>query len=229
MKIKDKDILVGFEVECIAACEDPSIEDLHISHVEDLHDDGSIGEYNDDEETPVEACTFPLAYRGKRFDNFFESLGKSVAGEYIRLNSTCGLHFHMSFLRDRHIALTQLSSGDLIREWQEMVKKEYPTLWFERYENSYCEVYDTQETARVRMTRYKAINVTAGAQHGTLECRFYGPGDRPFDVIEYKKFVIDTVEFFKKKLLLADFRRPIASAKVEGEKMQAKETITIQL
>src|SRR3989304_3942403 len=110
--MKNRDITVGFEVECLY--QEGEELDEHLDCLDECGEDGSISNHCSSENyETTEIITSPLRYDSIGFHKMFDQLQKMIDKDIIRFNDSCGLHFHMRF-DPMQPAVHALGSGKFI-------------------------------------------------------------------------------------------------------------------
>lgn len=196
-------MLIGFEIECEVQ-RSTDLEAMFYSLQSDYHSDGSVSSYHDGYSS-IEFVTKPLAYDSADYRLFYSQLEKYLQEEVIILNRTCGSHFHFSYPTYEWGAI----DAKVINDYLDLVRVKFPALWRARKDNGYCHPDKLEVAQCADGTRYRAVNLTASQEHGTIEVRFYGYYDG-FSVAEYKKYVEFTIKYFNRVVRNTDKRRHIA-------------------
>jgi len=209
MKIKNKDILIGFEFESMVRTNQNfgDISDLIDS---DYTSDGSLSRYDYDHEC-LEFRSVPMVYKSERYRNYFKQLQKLVDSEVLEVNNTCGFHFHFS-IKNMQEVIIRLTDHDFINGYQDSIKANFNQLWELRSGNDYCEPIEPDDLLyQEHITRYKLLNICALSEHSTLENRFFGYQGRHTkpDLREFQRFVNHFISYSRDYLRNIDNRKNI--------------------
>ena len=215
MKIKNKDIRVGFELESIVLRERDVCNQFRDNDIDvDYHSDGSLNVYSRDEEwlegyaISMEFVTEPLIYKSIKFENYFKVVSSLFSEHKLTINRTCGLHFHLSIGQDKLIIPLYLGEKKFVNRYKEWIKVNYPLVASKRLGVDYARDYRYKIVRTINITRYLFVNFTSLQRHGTLEFRVYGYLNNPETTFKmYRDFVVDSIEFVKGYLANIDARK----------------------
>ena len=162
--------LVGIEFE--GAYSDSFIDDLsNIEGGDLINDCGYDGSVHDEGYlSGRETRTQPLT--AARINRVLQLFNKAyILGDYA-LNSSTGLHFHISFT---DLAFGWLCNKEFYEAFAKMMQTKFKTIWDNRKDNSYCGYNPDVSHVYQRQTgdRYNMINYCL-EEHNTIEFRFYG-------------------------------------------------------
>ena len=107
-----------------------------------------------------------------------------------RINSSCGLHYHVSIKKE---AYPLIVNQEFFDNYRKMFSKNFPKVYKTRYNNHYCSATISKEkhfTIKEPPSRYKMVNYCL-EKHGTVEFRAYGGKDAK--VRELGELIKDTL------------------------------------
>jgi len=195
---------VGCEIECLS---DSSNRTMLRRFAQEnnwrVNDDGSIGGERFNEST-FEFNSKPYnTSETKDFVKHAEDILKLV-----RVNKTCGLHFHISFADLENYY--KLASWDFIQYFQEKIKQLFKSKEeVRRLSNHYCKLYTSENDFKTTTNnqiadthkssyRYKAINFNAYNLIGTIEFRIFAATSKPRKFKKYLIFLLKTINDYIK-------------------------------
>jgi hypothetical protein len=154
-----------------------------------------------------------LVYDIENKTEFFKMI-KKLFDFGIKVNSSCGLHFHISFKQKSNFF--KILSYNFINSFQENIKKilinDYEKL---RFSNDYCKPYkDKKDFIRATTqqvyclnkdcSRYQSINFNSYNIHKTIEFRILPATSKILKFKKYINFILKEIEDFlntKKEIL----------------------------
>lgn len=107
-----------------------------------------------------------------------------------QINKTCGLHYHISLLRQYYPLIT---NPDFFDAYCKMFSKNWKRMYFVRSQNNYCSssIHRTNHFSLRPPSRYKMVNYCY-RRHGTVE--FRGFGGRGAKVKDLAKIIQNTID-----------------------------------
>jgi len=192
---------LGVEVECIISHSNLNVVENMIRQKNwENGYDGSIRTSNSGDGDGRE---IKLRYDLVDIDRLFQDYEKLA--ELIKVNKSCGLHFHISF-KDP-IVYFKLASYDFVKFFQDGITALFTTE-AERYRLScrFCSLYASEQNfstyankqlnspSRCGESRYKAINFNAYNLHKTIEFRIFAPTVKIEVFKKYVLFLLRTIE-----------------------------------
>ena len=206
MRIKDKGIRIGFEIECMVQDQATSSQVARILE-SDNREDGSLSTDDSYRETPREFVSLPIVYKSKEYKTYFSKLDTLFSEGDITLNSSCGIHFHFS-IPTMADAIFFLGKKEFTSGYEDILKNNFSSLWDYRRHNDYCSSISVDNIISTRNGRYRIINFASYAKHGTIENRFYGYyGHTRLDVQEFQRYIDTFIKYFRSFLFEVDKRK----------------------
>ena len=224
MMIKNDDVTIGFEVETTTDYSYSEIEDWFFNHnveVDNVDDDGSLS--SDYYSYCLEVKTKPVVYQSIDYQNFFEALKTGVNEGVLNFNETTGLHFHVSLKKNKSLLPLVISKQDIIK-YEDMIKKDFNTLWVERAKNDYCTAYSVlnhsfdDEVSIMSGSRYRSVNLKSFQAHHTIEFRFFSGNALKLDGAWYYRDFVEASVNWLLDVVSKDFRKPLVKTKLDINK-----------
>ena len=205
MRIKDKDIKIGLESECMVQDQTDSYSVANTLN-SDNREDGSLST-NTCNETAREFVSRPMIYKSKIYKNYFSELDALFTSGDITLNSSCGIHFHFS-IPNMADAIFFLGKKEFTGGYERLLKSNFFRLWDYRKSNDYCLPNRIDNIISTMNGRYRTINFASYRAHRTIENRFYGfYGRERLDVQEFQRYINAFINYFRAFLLGVDKRK----------------------
>lgn len=195
---------IGIEVECIV--KNNKVAELrNICHTNQWNfgSDGSIRNYSYPSETGVEFTIGP--YSLDDIPNMLNKLEEAL--KLVKVNSSCGLHFHLSF---NNIAVYyKLLNWNFVSLFQQKIVSKFKSrLEQGRLNNNFCKFYTSESDFKTQTTiqldsfcknnRYFAVNYNSYNLHKTIEFRIFAPTNKVKKVKSYINLVLNSIKSYLK-------------------------------
>jgi len=161
--------------------------------IDTMYRDGSVSIQTREEQDLVPQEVVSTPQKKGELDDLLDFFQEAQESKDYNLNSSTGLHFHVSLKKNYY---GYIDNEDFYQEWVKMFKTNYPKIYDDRKNNSYCsEHHESGHFQRTSDRRYSMVNYCYD-EHTTVEFRAYG-GEYA-TVKELKNVIQDTLNLIKK-------------------------------